>query len=98
MKNQLKNKITEALNNLGIDAASFSLDRPDNAEHGDYSTNVALATAKQAGKILAHLPTKLRLNFKKTKVILFQKLKSRVLDLLISFSQKTHLKRWWATH
>lgn len=50
MKDQLKQKITEALNNLGIDAASFSLDRPDNADHGDYSTNVALATAKQAGK------------------------------------------------
>ncbi len=74
MKNQLKNKITEALNNLGIDAASFSLDRPDNAEHGDYSTNVALATAKQAGKNPRALADEIAAELQKNKGDLISKI------------------------
>ncbi len=34
---------------LGVDASSLRLDYPENPEHGDYSTNVALAYAKKAG-------------------------------------------------
>ncbi len=49
-KEQLHTKITEALLELGMEAGTFSLDRPDNADHGDYSTNAALSCAKTAGK------------------------------------------------
>ncbi len=34
---------------ISVDASSLRLDYPENPEHGDYSTNVALAYAKKAG-------------------------------------------------
>jgi arginyl-tRNA synthetase len=50
MKDTLENSIKEALKNLGIEAESVSLEHPGELAHGDYSTNVSLAYAKQLGK------------------------------------------------
>ena len=50
MKETLEQSIREALKNLGIEAGAIVLEHPAELTHGDYSTNVSLAYAKQAGK------------------------------------------------
>jgi len=50
IEKDIKGKIQKALNELGIQAETISLEHPADLSHGDYSTNVALAYAKQAGK------------------------------------------------
>lgn len=50
MKDQLQKIIKDALKNLGIEAGALVLEHPAELSHGDYSTNVSLAYAKQAGK------------------------------------------------
>jgi len=49
MKDILQNAIQKALKNLGIEAGIISLEHPLELSHGDYSTNVSLAYAKQLG-------------------------------------------------
>src|SRR3989338_8632797 len=44
----LKKSIQEALKTLGIEAPKVELEHPAELNHGDFSTNVALATAKIA--------------------------------------------------
>ena len=51
----LKGAIEKALLNLGISGASFVLEHPTDLTHGDYATNVALASAKIVGKKPADL-------------------------------------------
>ena len=46
----LKNLIGEALKELGAEPGAITLEHPAELTHGDYSTNVSLAYAKQLGK------------------------------------------------
>ena len=49
VRESIKNLIREALSSLGLEApAEIHLERPANVEHGDWSTNIALALAKKA--------------------------------------------------
>ena len=48
IKNELEKIIKQALQNLGIETETVSLEHPAELTHGDYSTNVALACAKNA--------------------------------------------------
>jgi len=49
VRESIKNLIQEALLSLGLEIpAEIHLERPANVEHGDWSTNVALALAKKA--------------------------------------------------
>ena len=45
----LSNSINKALNSLGFSTPQFIIEHPDNLDHGDYSTNVALALSKEVG-------------------------------------------------
>lgn len=42
MKDQLQKAIKEALSELGLPTEQIELEHPENLEHGDYSTNIAL--------------------------------------------------------
>jgi arginyl-tRNA synthetase len=50
MEETLKRHINSALSELGITDASFVVERPADMSHGDWATNVAMATAKKMGK------------------------------------------------
>ncbi|MBI2709351.1 MAG: arginine--tRNA ligase [Actinobacteria bacterium] len=51
IRDQLADAIRSALGELGVDAPpTVGLERPARREHGDWSTNVALASAKAAGR------------------------------------------------
>ncbi len=70
MENKIKNLIKDALENLKIEVSSITLEHPADLKMGDYSTNVAMAIAKDIGtnpkalapKIVAEI---LRLNLDK---------------------------------
>lgn len=47
---KLKNSISQALENLGIQGVSFVLEHPTDLAHGDYATNAALVVSKPFGK------------------------------------------------
>jgi len=47
MKEIIKNRINEALNNLGIEDSNFIVEHPTDLKMGDYSTNVAMIYAKE---------------------------------------------------
>ncbi len=49
IQKEIENLIKEVLKNLGIDAENITLEHPADLANGDYSTNVALVYAKQAG-------------------------------------------------
>lgn len=76
MKDTLQESIKKALANLGIQAEMVTLEHPAELTHGDYSTNVSLAYAKQAGKnprafaeeIVAELSTQLPSGVEKIEV------------------------------
>ncbi len=60
LRDVLSSAIAEALAGLGVTPpASISLEHPARREHGDWSTNVALATAKAAGRNPRELATQL---------------------------------------
>ncbi|MDO8659889.1 MAG: arginine--tRNA ligase [Candidatus Parcubacteria bacterium] len=50
MQNKIKNLIHDALKNLDIEVNSISLEHPEDLKNGDFSTNVALACAKEVKK------------------------------------------------
>ncbi len=50
MNELLHEEISKALATLGLPEAGFVVEYPDNPEHGDYSSNVALVLAKQSGQ------------------------------------------------
>jgi arginyl-tRNA synthetase len=51
IRDSLATALRAALTDLGIDApAEIHLERPGRREHGDWSSNVAMATAKQSGR------------------------------------------------
>ena len=47
MQEKIRNLIDEALKNLGIEDVDFVVEHPEDLKNGDYSTNVAMAGAKQ---------------------------------------------------
>ncbi len=50
MKEKLENLIKETLKSLAVEAKNLSLEHPEDLSHGDYSTNVAMASAKELGR------------------------------------------------
>ncbi|NDH10784.1 MAG: hypothetical protein EBY44_03450, partial [Actinobacteria bacterium] len=52
VREHLRNGLRAALAEAGIDPLpdDIALERPANRDHGDWSSNIALATAKKAGK------------------------------------------------
>lgn len=76
MKKQLEILIKSALQNLGVEAKSIVLEHPAEISHGDYSTNVALAYAKQlsmnpralAEKVKAEIENNLPKEIKKIEI------------------------------
>ena len=51
MRDVLTAALRDTLGALGVDApAEIHLERPARREHGEFSTNVAMATAKAAGR------------------------------------------------
>ncbi len=46
----LKNIVSDALENVGLVSAQIDFEHPSDISHGDYSTNVAMLLAKDAGK------------------------------------------------
>ncbi|MDB5254581.1 MAG: hypothetical protein JWL80_647, partial [Parcubacteria group bacterium] len=50
IRNSIETLINRALSTLGIEASGIPLEHPTDLSNGDYSTSVALAYAKQAGK------------------------------------------------
>lgn len=50
IQDTIKNLIKTAISELGIPEVSFVVEHPGDLSHGDYSTNVAMVLAKQAGK------------------------------------------------
>lgn len=49
-KQQIIDALREAASSIGIEIASISLEYPENFDHGDFSSNIALVNAKKAGK------------------------------------------------
>ena len=47
MREKIQKQIEQALENLGIEDVSFSIEHPTDFKNGDYSTNVAMVCAKQ---------------------------------------------------
>lgn len=60
MKEKLIKLITDALNTLGISEDNISLEIPKNKDNGDYSTNVALKSAKKINKSPMELANSLK--------------------------------------
>ena len=52
IRDQLADAVQDALSNLGVDPVpdNFVVERPARREHGDWSTNAALVSAKAAGR------------------------------------------------
>lgn len=66
MKNQLQAALVEALKAAGIANPAAELSYPENPEHGDFSTNAALAHAKEMKSNPRALAEKIVAEFKKT--------------------------------
>jgi arginyl-tRNA synthetase len=52
IQEEIKKDLTKALKTLRLPAEKIQLEHPANPEHGDYATNIALATFKQRPKAL----------------------------------------------
>ncbi len=50
IKDELEKKVIDVLKELGIEAGSVLIERPDEKGYGDFSTNVAMVYAKKLGK------------------------------------------------
>jgi len=60
IRDVLEQSLRDALAAVGVDApATMHLERPARREHGDWSSNVAMATAKAAGRNPRELATAL---------------------------------------
>ena len=58
IRDVLEQSLRDALVAVGVDApATVQLERPARREHGDWSSNVALASAKAAGRNPRELAT-----------------------------------------
>ena len=65
MKENFVELIKNALKNLGIEAENISLEHPSDLNNGDYSTNVAMAYAKQIGTNPRELAEKIKAEIEK---------------------------------
>lgn len=61
----IKDTIKTALKNLGIEAESVVLEHPADLKNGDYSTNIALAYAKQSGSNPRELSERIKAELEK---------------------------------
>lgn len=68
MKENLTQSIKSALETLGIEAGVISLEHPSDLSNGDYSTNVAMAYAKQLGVNPRELADKIKSEIEKENV------------------------------
>ena len=64
MKEQIEKLIKDALKNLEIQDADFSIEHPEDFKNGDYSTNVAMACAKKIGINPKELSEKIKVEIK----------------------------------
>ncbi|HTK33341.1 MAG TPA: arginine--tRNA ligase [Candidatus Paceibacterota bacterium] len=65
MKSELVVHLIKTAKTIGIEADSFALEYPENPEHGDYSTNIAMAYAKVLKMAPKALAEKIVEEFKK---------------------------------
>ncbi|MES2930685.1 MAG: arginine--tRNA ligase [Patescibacteria group bacterium] len=65
MKEKLQEHIRKALENLGIQAGTVLLEHPADMNNGDYSTNIALAYAKQISSSPRELAEKIKAEIQK---------------------------------
>ena len=65
MENKIKILIKSALRNLGIAEADFIVEHPEDLKNGDYSTNIAMAVAKNAKANPKDLAEKIKLELEK---------------------------------
>ncbi len=69
IKEKIIQSIKNALKNLGIKPENISLEHPADLKMGDYSTNVAMAYAKQLGTNPRELAEKIKIEIEKEKII-----------------------------
>ncbi|MEI6396697.1 MAG: arginine--tRNA ligase [Candidatus Taylorbacteria bacterium] len=72
MKNELLVSLQKAASTLGVNAdsvAAIALDFPENAEHGDFTSNVAMVNAKKLGMKPVELASKIVAEFEKNKPV-----------------------------
>lgn len=74
MKKQLEKSISQALKKLSVAHSVFSLEHPDELNHGDYSTNVALVYAKDLKTSPRQLAEKILVELQKTKISFVSKI------------------------
>ena len=60
MQDEIKKLIKDALENLGIKVSEIVLEHPEDLKNGDYSTNIALAIAKEIGQNPRELAEKIK--------------------------------------
>lgn len=63
--NELRNTIAKSLKNLGIEAGAIHLEHPEDMTNGDYSTNIAMASAKALGINPKELAEKIKQDIEK---------------------------------
>ncbi|MBI2630701.1 arginine--tRNA ligase [Candidatus Nomurabacteria bacterium] len=68
MEQKIKNLIKDALKNLNIEVSNILLEHPEDLTYGDYSTNVALAIAKNIGEKPKHLAEKIAKELKRLNI------------------------------
>lgn len=68
MKEEITNKITEILKDLGVQNPKFTLDYPSYIELGDFTTNAAMAHAKELSKKPIDLANEIKQKFEEGKV------------------------------
>lgn len=64
MKDAIYSRLADVARELGFDPALIRLDYPEDASHGDFSTNIALAGAKKLGMPPRALADKIASSFK----------------------------------
>lgn len=69
IKSEIKNLIKESLSKLGLSVDSIHLEHPEDFSFGDFSTNVAMVLAKNAGKNPKVLSEEIKQNLPKSEYI-----------------------------
>lgn len=67
MKEKLIQALSKAVLPLGIDAASVKLDYPENPDHGDFSSNIAMTNGRKLGMAPRVLAEKILATFESNK-------------------------------
>ncbi len=69
IKHELENLIQKISKELGLPDGSFTVERPADSSNGDYSTNIALVVAKEAGKSPQEVAETIKEKLKEEKII-----------------------------